>query len=242
MPMMLFRCQWKPAPGRPRQKLLGAVAAGFLAGSGLATQAGAADLELPLTVAVLADEMGGQGPEKLDFDGLGLDIGAGRSEVARALRSAPPVHPEDEMIDLLPDIVVTGPPPSQAGAGFMAAEMARRIGWIDLGAGVIADKDVAFEGPAAWTSRLGMTLEDPSGTGRLAVRTRMEQRQTTRVLGVEVGPQFERSLGSGVTLFLNGKAEAVSRFAIPTEPTTTGRLLSGGENLIGVIGQVGIAR
>jgi len=78
-------------------------------------------------------------PEKIVFDGFDLDLRPGRTSVAKALRGLP--ADEGESAAGLPvELVVKGPPSSRAGSGAMSAEVEQQFAFLNIAAGVLADR------------------------------------------------------------------------------------------------------
>ena len=171
-----------------------------------------------------------------DFDGV--------SSLAAALRKSDLDVAEDAAAL---GVVVKGPTaPDQVRP--LTAEVRHRINVIDgiegvdVMAGVHADRTVISEGPAKWVGGLGMAAEHALGREAIEVRTLVGQNEQWGRIGLEVGPRIERRLPGGITLFLDGKAEATST---PWQPIG-GQALPGqateGLGLIGVAGRTGIVR
>jgi hypothetical protein len=193
-------------------------------------------------------------PLPILFEGLGLEGFAGRSSIARALHAAgadrapPPSLPFDlgmsvagpgsrggvRPLKLQADVAAPGP---------LQAIVKSRVSGLDLSAGVDASPDSLQSGPARWVGGIGIQEEGAFGRAELALRTSMRYADTERLIRVEVGPRFERSLGGGVTFFLDGRAEAETAPSM-AEPVATlpGMVGSQGLGFVGVTGRTGLVR
>jgi hypothetical protein len=196
------------------------------------------------TVAVANDavqgESGLQLPKEIKFDGFGLDQQIGRTGIAQALKGLPAT--EASAADELPvDLLVTGPSSSRAGSGAMTAEVGQQFSFLSVSAGMLADRDSIFTGPAGWTSRLAMEFEGETASGGLELRTQLRQTSERQTVGIELGPRLEQQLPRGIRLFFEGSAEARAEYDRTGELAPTGGPLQRPE-VIGLSGTVGIAR
>lgn len=99
-------------------------------------------------------------------------------------------------------------PAGRGEPGPLSAELRTRVRHLDVAAGVRAEqRETAFE-PAEWSGRLGVASEHESGREAFELRTSLAGREAGNVLGIEVGPRFERRLRRGATFFIDGRAAA----------------------------------
>jgi len=179
-------------------------------------------------------------PTRLEFHGFDLDLQPGRTSVAKALRGLPAAAPS-AATGLPVELVVKGPPSSRAGSGAMSAEIEQQFAFLNVAAGVLADHESVFSGPAGWTSRVAMEFEGEQASGGVELRTQLRQTETTGSVGIELGPRLEHRLPSGMRLFFNGSAEARTQYDRTGElPPTSGPLQR--PEVVGLSGTVGIAR
>jgi len=173
-----------------------------------------------------------------DFDGV--------SSLAAALRASD-LEVEDEAAAL--GVIVKGPTAPDQVRQPLTAEVRHRINLIDgliegveVMAGMQADRTMISDGPAKLVGGVGMAAEHAGGREAIEVRTLVGQNEQWGRIGLEVGPRIERRLPGGITLFLDGKAEATST---PWQPIG-GQSLPGqatdGLGLIGVTGRTGLLR
>ena len=177
---------------------------------------------------------------KIEFDGFGLDLRPGRTSVAKALRGLPAAEPA-AATGLPVELVVKGPPSSRAGGGAISAEIEQQFAFLNVAAGVLADRESVFSGPSGWTSRVAMEFEGEQASGGLELRTQLQQTDTTGSVGIELGPRLERRLPSGMRLFLKGSAQARTEYDRTGEMTPTSGPLQRAE-MVGLSGTVGLAR
>lgn len=146
-----------------------------------------------------------------DFTGFGLGDFTGAGSIAAALRRAGVERPADEP-EPLPGVAFRGVavqgPSGRDMLSPIAAEVRSRIEQFDVAAGVGARHDRLADGPTQWTGRIGVGHERPEGSARLDLRTTLGSPEAGGVLGLEIGPRLERRLPRGVTLFIDGRAEA----------------------------------
>jgi hypothetical protein len=147
-------------------------------------------------------------PPPVIFEGLGLGDFEGTGSVASALSQAGGSAQDRESLLEFKGIEVRGPSGPHAAPAPMAAEVQSRIDWIDVAAGVTADPERLREGPSRWTGRIGVSHDRESGSESLEVRTMVLPSETASMIGVTVGPKIERKLGRGLTVFIDGQAEA----------------------------------
>jgi len=170
-----------------------------------------------------------------DFDGA--------ASLAAALRPSD-LEVAEEAAGL--GLLVKGPTAPDQPQQPLCAEIRRRIEGIDLTAGMQADRKVVEQGPAQWVGGIGFTSEHDAGREALEVRTSLGQNDHWGIVGLEIGPRFERRLPGGIVVFLDGKAEARStRLAAPPPATGTQTLpgqATDGFGLIGLTGRTGLMR
>jgi hypothetical protein len=185
-----------------------------------------------------ADGLSSQMPEKLTFDGF--DIAPGQKRVAQALGgmgAQGDKEPEETPLEFS----VKGPPSSRAGSGVMAAEVGQEIAFLNIAAGVLADRNSIVDGPSGYTSRLSMDFQNESLVGGLDLKTKMRNSKKHSTVGIEFGPRLARRFRNGVEFFMKGSAEAVSRYEHDGDMAATGGPLQRPEQ-VGVSGSVGLAR
>ena len=185
-----------------------------------------------------ADDLSSQMPGKLAFDGF--DIAPGQKRVAQALGGmGAQGDKEPEEIPL--EFSVKGPPNSRAGSGVMAAEVGQEIAFLNIAAGVLADRNSIVDGPSGYTSRLSMDFQNKSLVGGLDLKTKMRNSKKHSTVGIEFGPRLARRFRNGVEFFMKGSAEAVSRYEHDGDMAATGGPLQRPEQ-VGVSGSVGLTR
>ena len=171
---------------------------------------------------------------------------AADESIAEALRRVDAERTQEEVGLLrLPGITVrelaVQAPGGAAGPGPLSAELRTRIQNFDVAAGVRAEqRDTVLE-PAEWSGRFGVANEHAAGREAFELRTTLGSRETGGVLGVEVGPRFERRLRRGATFFIDGRAAAAA-----PRPEQGWWSLPGaagdGSTTVGVTARTGIAR
>jgi len=173
-----------------------------------------------------------------DFDGV--------SSLAAALRASD-LEVEDEAAAL--GVIVKGPTAPDQVRQPLTAEVRHRINLIDgliegveVMAGMQADRTMISDGPAKLVGGVGMAAEHARGREAIEVRTLVGQNEQWGRIGLEVGPRIERRLPGGITLFLDGKAEATSTPWQPIGGQSLPGLATDGLGLIGVTGRTGLLR
>jgi hypothetical protein len=179
-------------------------------------------------------------PDQLVAEDFLLHDVVGASSLAAALRKSDlDVSQEAAALGL----VVKGPTKPEHAQQPVLAEIRSRIEGIDVTAGMQADRSMIREGPAQWIGGLGMAAENEAGRHALELRTSVGQNHQQGIIGLEVGPRFERRLPGGMLFILDGKAEARS---LPTNQQFGGETLPGqandGLSLIGLTGRTGLIR
>ena len=180
-------------------------------------------------------------PKRLAFDGFGFDSDFNHAGVAKALGGlrVQDEKPSEEEGSL--EFFVKGPPSSRAGAGVMMAEVGHEMAFLNIAAGVLANRHSLVDGPSGYTSRLSVDFEGDSVAGGLDLKTQMRHAKNHSTVGIEFGPRLQRRFGKGVEFFMKGSAEAVSRYERNGEMTPTGGPLQRPEQ-VGLSGTVGLAR
>jgi len=151
---------------------------------------------LLLLVALAFAALAGGGAPAVEFDGFGLGDLAGGGTIAAEL-SRLEAAAERERLAGVPALAVA-----------MPGEFRSRIDRFDVAAGLVADTQVVQEGPARWMGRVGVSNERDVGRESLELRTTVGNNAEWGLVGVEVGPRVERRLRKGVTVFVDGKADA----------------------------------
>lgn len=197
------------------------------------------------TVAGIAGDLQGAAlpPSAVVFDGLGLEGFKGAGSLAAALRDVGPggLHP-DLPFGVPVDVVVKGPSGRDRVADPLAAEMKGRFEGLDLVAGLQADATMVEEGPNKWMGGVRMSHAHAGGREALELKTSVGRQQQAGVLGVEVGPRIERRLRGGLTLFLDGKAQAQARRSADTGTWMMPGLAGEGGGAVGVAASTGLTR
>jgi len=177
----------------------------------------------------------------LVFEGFGLGHESGPRCVATALRRIEAERRRDADSEIPLEFGVQGPSGSEAVTSALAAEVRSRIEGFDIAAGMRADPDVIRQGPARWTGRIGLATERENGCEKIELRTSLASRDTTGVLGFEVGPRIERRLRRGTVFFIDGKAEAQAiRSADGGSWAMPGSLNADGLGMLGVMARTGV--
>lgn len=176
--------------------------------------------------------------EPLAFEGLGLGDFTGSESVAAALRRVDAQAARDKAPAL--GLAVQGPGGREQLPAPLAAELRSRLEGIDVAAGVLADPDVVREGPMRWTGRLGLSSDHATGRESLEIRTVLGRNGEAGLLGLEVGPRLERRLEDGMTIFLDGKAEAQAMRSAETGWWTLPGI-DGTGGAVGVAARTGLA-
>jgi hypothetical protein len=98
--------------------------------------------------------------------------------------------------------------------------------------------DASYDGDAM----VAAGVSHAHGREAIEVRTLVGQNEQWGRIGLEVGPRIERRLPGGITLFLDGKAEATSTPWQPIGGQSLPGLATDGLGLIGVTGRTGLLR
>jgi len=181
-------------------------------------------------------------PPPVVFEGLGLGDFVGTDSVASALSHAGGRSHEQPAMVEFKGIEVRGPSGPNATPAPMAAEVQSRIDWIDVAAGVAADPERLRDGPSLWTGRIGLSHDRDSGSESLEVRTMLLPRETASMIGVAVGPKIERKLRRGLTVFIDGQAEAQAYRSADAGWLSLPGVADGSLATVGVSARTGIVR
>jgi hypothetical protein len=138
------------------------------------------------------------------------------------------------------ELAVTAPAGTD-GPTALSAELRTRVQQLDLAAGVRAEQRTTAIEPAEWSGRVGVVNDHAAGREAFELRTSLGSREAGGMLGVELGPRFERRLRRGATFFIDGRAAAQA--ARPEQgwwslPGAAGD----GSTTVGVTARTGIAR
>ncbi len=185
-----------------------------------------------------ANELPPQASEEMVFDSF--DIAPGQKRVAQALGKIRRGH-EDESEEPPLEFSVKGPPNSRAGSGVMAAEVGQELSFLNISAGVLADRNSISDGLSGYTSKLSVDFQNESVVGGLDLKTKMRNSKKHSTVGIELGPHLARRFHNGIEIFFEGSAEAISRYEHDGEMVPTGGPLQRPEQ-VGVSGTVGLAR
>lgn len=175
----------------------------------------------------------------LEFEGFGFGDLSAADTVAAALRAAADPTPESTAFPL--DVAVRGPGGGDGRPAPLAAEIRGIVEGFDVAAGFQGDVEAIVERSPSWTGRIGLGSSGPDGARAVELRTRLGSRAGVGLLGVEVGPRFERRLPNGMRLFLDGAASAEAVRAaeglqLPGESTADGL------TAVGVTARTGLVR
>lgn len=147
-------------------------------------------------------------PPPVAFEGFALADFQGAESVAAALDDcAAEPHPPEGILEFK-GIDVRGPNGQDAVPAPMAAEVRSRIDGIDVSAGVAANPERLDAGPSQWTGRIGVSSDRDSGSESFELRTMLAPCEMANIVGVAAGPRFERRFRRGLTIFIDGQAEA----------------------------------
>jgi hypothetical protein len=196
-------------------------------------------------VAILWGLVGlsGHAAPPLRFDGFGLAGFQGTGSIAAELERLE-MEAERERVRGMPAVAVAMPRPvgRDAPPAPLTAELRSRIDRFDVAAGLQADTHVVEHGPARWMGRIGLSNERAGGRESLELRTIVGNNAEWGLLGVEVGPRVERRLGRGVTLFIDGKAEAQAMRSAETGWWSLPGTATDGASMVGVTARTGLTR
>jgi hypothetical protein len=196
-----------------------------------------------VAATLAASAIPGLGSPPVVFEGFGLEnfegTGSIAAELERIERSA-----ERERTVRMPAIAVAmqGPVGRDAPPVPLAAEVRSRIDRFDVSAGLLADSQVVAEGPARWTGRVGVANDREHGRESLELRTIVGNNAEWGLVGVELGPRLERRVGKGVTVFIDGKAEAQAMRSAETGWWSLPGTATDGASMVGVAARTGLTR
>ncbi len=183
-------------------------------------------------------------PPPVVFEGLGLAGFEGAGSVAAALREvsrSPAPDPARPPLEFT-GVAVRGPSGPNDTPGPLAAEIRSRIDRIDMAAGLLADPAAIDQGPSRWTGRIAVASDRETGRESLEVRTMLAPGQEQSLFGVSVGPRVERRLGTGITFFLDGQAEAQAMRPAESGWWTLPGSSSADLTMLGVTARTGLVR
>lgn len=189
--------------------------------------------------------------EGIPFEGLGLEGFEGVGSIASELRRMQDEKVVEEAWGIA--MAVSGPGGSLrsrlAGDSTvpppLRAMMERSLSGLEFSAGVDADPGTIKDGPSRWIGGVKVATAGSVGRAELALRTSVRYVEASRLIGLELGPRFERDLPGGLTFFIDGKAEAETggNGQQTVMPTSTLDGFGGmGFGSIGVVGRTGIVR
>lgn len=187
----------------------------------------------------------------IPFEGLGLRGFDGVGSIASELRRARERSVDAEAWAL--GMAVTGPGRTSRGAGWklvpdqappppLKALLKSRVQGVDVSAGLDANPDAIQNGAARWVGGVKVATEGSLGRAELAVNTSVRYSEASRLIGLELGPRYERSLPGGLTFFLDGKAEAETARSAEERIWTPSASNFDGFGSLGVVGRTGIVR
>jgi hypothetical protein len=185
----------------------------------------------------------GQAAPPVEFDGFGLDNFEGTDSIAADLERITAAR-ERESLARMPELAVAmqGPVGRDAPPVPLAAELRSRIARFDISAGMLADAHVVSEGPNRWMGKVGVSNDRGDGRESLELRTILGNNAEWGLIGVELGPRIERRLGKGVTVFLDGKAEAQAMRSATTGWWSMPGTATDGSSMVGVAARTGLTR
>jgi|688.fasta_scaffold346062_2 hypothetical protein len=188
---------------------------------------------------------------RIPFEGLSLEGFQGVDSIASQLRALDATSVEQEAWAL--DMAVSGPGRMTRGTGSklagdatvpvpLNAMVGSTVSGIDVSAGIDADPGTIQSGPAKWIGGVKVATEGSYGRAELAVRTSMRYAEQTRLIGVELGPRFERAFPGGLTFFVDGKAQAETAGSPEQRIWAPAASSFDGLGSLGVVGRTGIVR
>jgi len=188
---------------------------------------------------------------RIPFEGLSHQGFEGVGSIASQLRAMEAASVEQEAWAL--DMAVSGPGSSARMGGSrlagdatapvpLTAMVAGTVSGIAVSAGIDADPGTIQSGPAKWIGGVKVAREGSFGRAELAVRTSMRYAEQNRLIGVELGPRFERAFPGGLTFFLDGKAAAETAGSPEQRIWAPAASSLDGLGSLGVVGRTGIVR
>lgn len=186
---------------------------------------------------------GGRAAPPVEFEGFGLDNFEGSGSIAAELHRLEAAA-DRERLRSMPALAVAmqGPVGRDVPPVPLAAEVRSRIDRFDVGAGMLADSSVVAEGPARWMGRVGVSNDRGDGRESLELRTIVGNNAEWGLVGVELGPRIERRLGKGITVFVDGKAEAQAMRSAETGWWSMPGTATDGSSMVGVTARTGLTR
>ncbi len=181
-------------------------------------------------------------PPPVAFEGFGLSNFEGAGSVAGALDAYESGISADEPMLEFKGIDVRGPVGGDVMPVPVAAEVRSRVDGIDVAAGVAANPERLDEGPSQWTGRIGLSQDRASGSESFELRTMLAPSETASLVGVAVGPRFERRLRRGLTIFIDGQAEAQAVRPVDAGWWSVPGVADGSLATVGVAARTGIVR
>jgi hypothetical protein len=181
-------------------------------------------------------------PPQVVFDGFGLADFEGVGSVADAIERCDSGRHASEGTLAFKGIDIRGPSGRDIIPAPVAAEVRSRIDKIDVAAGVSASADRLHDGPSQWTGRIGVSNDRATGSESFELRTIVLPNQVASTVGVAVGPRFERKLRRGMTVFIDGQAEAQARHSPDARWWSVPGVADGSLATLGVAARTGIVR
>lgn len=220
----------------------------------------------PLIAALLATPASGTSPAarqasspegavslepRIPFEEFSLQGFQGVDSIASQLRAMDAASVAQEAWAL--DMAVSGPGRTTRGTGSkltgdatapvpLKAMVGSTVSGIDVSAGIDADPGTISAGPAKWIGGVKVATEGSLGRAELAVRTSVRYVEQSRLIGVELGPRFERAFPGGLTFFVDGKAEAETAGSATQRAWMPSVSSFDGLGSLGVVGRTGIVR
>jgi len=195
------------------------------------------------TLVLVSFAAGGDASPPIEFDGFGFNNFEGTGSIAADLDRVEAAR-ERESFGRMPEIAVAmqGPIGRDAPPVPLAAELRSRVDRFDISAGMLADSNMVAEGPARWMGRVGVSKDRVDGRESLELRTMVGNNAEWGLVGFEVGPRVERRLGKGVTVFVDGKAEAQAMRSAETGWWSMPGTSTDGSSMVGVAARTGLTR
>ena len=196
-----------------------------------------------LVLVVFAAIRGTGEAAPVEFDGFGLEDFEGTGSIAGDLERIEAAQQRESLGRTLElAVAMQGSVGRDAPPVPMAAELRSRIDRFDVSAGMVADSNIVTEGPARWMGRVGVSSDRSDGRESLEFRTMVGNNAEWGLVGVEVGPRIERRFGKGVTVFLDGKAEAQAMRSADTGWWSLPGTSTDGSSMVGVAARTGLTR
>ena len=197
---------------------------------------------IPTLVFIALTAVGRAAPP-VEFEGFGLGNFEGTGSIAGDLERIEAAQQRESLGRTLElAVAMQGSVGRDAPPVPMAAELRSRIDRFDVSAGMVADSNMVTEGPARWMGRVGVSSDRSDGRESLELRTMVGNNAEWGLVGVEVGPRIERRFGKGVTVFLDGKAEAQAMRSADTGWWSMPGTSTDGSSMVGVAARTGLTR